>query len=365
MSKQEYIQELKAGLSQIDPETREEILSDISEHFTDGRQQGKTEEEIARKLGQPGDVAAQVLEEFGVSRFPERSGQMPQPPRSQVNWCDQRARDEEWFIDESFTGITDVVADLTFCSLYLEPSPNSEFRVKVRGYASGEDIQVADDGGVLTVITKQHKSWIKWISIGIGPRREKPEITIYIPRQFTGRVKADMGSGNIVANGTTGQLDFDTGAGNIEIVDHTCDKATLDSGAGQMKVSLFEGHIKDLKIESGAGNMYLEAKETERLKIETGAGRIEAEIGKIGGKTILSSGSGSIKLTARMVEGDIKTDAAVGSTKIVLPRDANICIKADKPGVGSFKNQMKSNPSAPYTLKASASVGSLHILAQE
>jgi len=68
MKKQDFIQELAKALAPIDAQSRAEILADINEHFAEGAAQGQTEEEICKKLGQPGQIAEQVLEEYSAYR---------------------------------------------------------------------------------------------------------------------------------------------------------------------------------------------------------------------------------------------------------------------------------------------------------
>jgi len=64
MTKQEFIQELTTALAPIDAQVRAEIIADINEHFAEGVAHGQTEEEICKNLGQPGQIAEQVLEEY-------------------------------------------------------------------------------------------------------------------------------------------------------------------------------------------------------------------------------------------------------------------------------------------------------------
>jgi len=64
MKKHDFIQELTAQLAPIDAQARAEIIADINEHFAEGLAHGQSEEEICKNLGQPGQIAEQVLEEY-------------------------------------------------------------------------------------------------------------------------------------------------------------------------------------------------------------------------------------------------------------------------------------------------------------
>ncbi|RJG26522.1 DUF1700 domain-containing protein [Paenibacillus thiaminolyticus] len=61
MHKEYFLLKLKYGLMSLPPEDRDEILAEYSAHFAFGEQQGRTEEEIARELGDPEELAVELL----------------------------------------------------------------------------------------------------------------------------------------------------------------------------------------------------------------------------------------------------------------------------------------------------------------
>ena len=58
MSRAEFMRRLSLALCGLPDEERFDILKDYSEHFDVGRAEGKTEEEIAARLGTPEELAA-------------------------------------------------------------------------------------------------------------------------------------------------------------------------------------------------------------------------------------------------------------------------------------------------------------------
>ncbi|MDR0842514.1 MAG: DUF1700 domain-containing protein [Acidobacteriota bacterium] len=62
MRQNDFIATLEKAMAEMKPEERREILSDFQEHFASGMAGGKTEEEIARELGDPEGLAAQFTE---------------------------------------------------------------------------------------------------------------------------------------------------------------------------------------------------------------------------------------------------------------------------------------------------------------
>lgn len=63
MKKKEFLEELDKILTKRNYSDKEEVLKDFEEHFIVGEQEGKSEEEISKLLGNPKDIADQFKEE--------------------------------------------------------------------------------------------------------------------------------------------------------------------------------------------------------------------------------------------------------------------------------------------------------------
>lgn len=60
MRKEHFLAELKRAITSLPPEEQNEILLDYEEYFTIGKQDGKTEEEIAISLGSPEQIGKEL-----------------------------------------------------------------------------------------------------------------------------------------------------------------------------------------------------------------------------------------------------------------------------------------------------------------
>lgn len=60
MNKKEFMQKLKDGLIGLNQTDKREVLLDYEEHFMDGKNQGRTEEEICESLGEPKQIAIEI-----------------------------------------------------------------------------------------------------------------------------------------------------------------------------------------------------------------------------------------------------------------------------------------------------------------
>lgn len=71
MRRHEFMRELSGELEVIAESERREILYDYEEHFSNGLAEGKTEEEIARSLGNPQDIAKEIMANYRVTKAQE------------------------------------------------------------------------------------------------------------------------------------------------------------------------------------------------------------------------------------------------------------------------------------------------------
>ncbi|WP_028547111.1 DUF1700 domain-containing protein [Paenibacillus taiwanensis] len=63
MHKEYFMLKLKLGLISMPEKDRNEILEEYDAHFEFGKQQGRTEEEIAKELGDPEELAVELMGE--------------------------------------------------------------------------------------------------------------------------------------------------------------------------------------------------------------------------------------------------------------------------------------------------------------
>ena len=68
MTKAEFLQTLERELHKLNEHERKEILYDFEEHFAAGLAEGKTEDEIAKELGNPKMIAKEILVDYRISQ---------------------------------------------------------------------------------------------------------------------------------------------------------------------------------------------------------------------------------------------------------------------------------------------------------
>lgn len=67
MTENQYIVELEGLLRRLPLEERQDIVQDIREYFVEGREDGKTDDEITASLGFPSTIATELLSSYPES----------------------------------------------------------------------------------------------------------------------------------------------------------------------------------------------------------------------------------------------------------------------------------------------------------
>jgi len=422
MRKQDFIRELTAALAPIDAQARAEILADIEEHFAEGAAHGQTEEEISVNLGQPGQIAEQVLEEYKAYKAQSDYGHTAG-------------------IDDIVSSAMETIDNLDIGGIVSSALKSAADASRAAGRAFEDAGSQRTGNGPRTV--KWHSDTTDpnspWQSVTVidtdGATRVRGGYDIDIDKSFTGVTGIDMDLSmcdvnlvpsphadnvRVTIQGRSRHNQFEVENKNgilyvrqkmpffrFEIFGFNSTlnvtvyvPASFDGGikvianrgntyakgiSGNLKLLTSAGNISidghsankanlrsaagsinitgcsiyDISAKSSAGNVTLENRETANLNLSSSAGNVNVVARKLGGETNLSASAGNVNLTAREVQGNITAKSSAGSVFIRLPQDVNCRIDVKKPSVGSLSNHLTGNPNSPYTLRVTTSVGSI------
>ena len=73
MNKQEYMKKLQERLESFGKELQEEIMEDYRQHFAEGENEGKSEEEIIEELGNIEEMIRELSEDELPEGFAQRA----------------------------------------------------------------------------------------------------------------------------------------------------------------------------------------------------------------------------------------------------------------------------------------------------
>ena len=113
MTEQQFLNELELALTRLPVEERNDILSDIKEYFSNGREDGKSDSEIAASLGSPKEIAEELS---------ENQVQIP-----------EKITSSNEIIKVPHSNFSNVMMDIDFGSLYVVPSETEETTIELIG----------------------------------------------------------------------------------------------------------------------------------------------------------------------------------------------------------------------------------------
>jgi hypothetical protein len=169
--------------------------------------------------------------------------------------------------------------------------------------------------------------------ITFGPCRAR--ITIYVPQDTP--VEVHSGSGDLVASGLTGRVDLETGSGDVTATGLS-GPSDLRTGSGDVTVRGLSGVTE---LNTGSGDVMAEDLATRSVTAETS--------------------SGDVELDFRLRPRDVDASTASGDVQIAVPRGGPYHVVAD-PGSGDQTVDVKTDPEAANTLRASTSSGEVTVV---
>jgi len=423
MTKQQFTSELTKALASIDHETRAEIMADMNDHFDEGISLGLSEEEICKKLGQPGQIAEQVIEELGAIKSHmghDGYGQSGQSSANNFadsinnlvggigdlvgdigNMVNEKLQDidfgdfgsftvdnngqhmkfgnfepvvvdlqnmgettrvrggYELNIDETFNDVKSLDIALNLCNLTIAPAPQGESARVIIQGRSRYNNFMIENKNGCLTIVERHPIF----KFELFNFKSTLKAMIYLPTSFNGDIRAKTSVGNIAISNLCGDLEFNASAGTINVENHKGNEARLRSAAGSVK--LVGCSILNVDAKSSAGGVSFDGRDTDNLILDSSAGAVTARVERVMGETKLSSSAGTVRFEAREIQGNVTVKSSAGGVHIRLPKDVNCRIEVKKPSIGSVKNYLTGNPQSPYLLQVSTSIGSLKLEAMD
>ena len=310
MTKNEYMAQLKQGLSSYRQDLREEIIQDFEEHFNDGIQAGLSEAEIIEKLGPVDQVIGAIDEK-------------PQQSPAIVN--DNKA-------------ITNLQVDCgqqeIGVKLYPATDGQISYRLYDRSIYNNVDYQIIDQlkDNTLQLRVIPATSASAHLSITIG----RIFLQIYLPQPFdsismistsgnmesgsvaAGKWNLQTGSGDISLHNGSGQVIAVCGSGDIEVSQWQGDISMMTS-SGDIDLDNITGSIKAV---SRSGDIDIDDASSPVLVAASTSGDIEASSDSA--KATLSSTSGDIEYEAGGSLAELTAVSTSGDVEIRLADDTAV-----------------------------------------
>ena len=360
MKKDEFFAQLRNAFAGMDEELIMDILSDYENHFNEGMENGKSEEEICEELGNVEEIRQAFLDEnsaamtINVNSFVSNDSGANKQSDSNIVFPINRVTDTNNTDDANFNSNSDTVgnsdiynrfypgiqrvnAQLTDADIEIKKSSTNDVELSVTGgladdiEALKETLRVSASAGTLS-IQQEKKAGIsvsyaasRLFGFKVGKYSAGIVIHIAVPEQFE-KIKVKSISGDIVANDISSERFLvEAVSGDISVDQLNTKQCELNSKSGDIKTN--NSSAKTLLIHTGSGDVGVEDCQADELLASSISGDVNVIACKADKMDVVSI-SGDIKAEfdksaqcrAKSTSGDCKVtignqvDAVVSST---------------------------------------------------
>ena len=250
MKKDEFFAQLRTAFAGMDEELLTDILGDYENHFKEGIENGKSEEEICEELGNVEEIRQAFLDEN------------PAAMTINVNSNSDTVGNSDIY-NRFYPGIQRVNAQLTDADIEIKKSSTNDVELSVTGgladdmEALKETLRVSASVGTLS-IQQEKKAGIsvsyaasRLFGLKVGKYSARIVIHIAVPEQFE-KIEVKSISGDIKANNSNAKtLLIHTGSGDVGVEDCQADELFASSISGDVNVIACKADKMDIVSVSG------------------------------------------------------------------------------------------------------------------
>lgn len=305
MTEKQFIQELEQALSRLPEDERKDILNDIREYFADGREDGKSENEIAASLGSPRKIASELVE-----TYPFKSDNTKTEATSKVLKI----------TDDNFTKVE---IDVQHGALFLSPSDSNETIIELCGATEKLELTADVINDTLTIKLKNKGHWLFFFNFNM----KAVNLNVFIPKKLYQSISMKSDNGRIQAEKMISKrIQANTDNGRICLTELAT--STLEAETDNGRIELTRVQSDQLKTKTDNGRILMSHVEADTIHAESDNGRIE--MSQVDGELVATTDNGRITLDTETIDRNIDFKTDNGSIEInstCRPTNASILAK--------------------------------------
>ncbi|WP_342514926.1 DUF4097 family beta strand repeat-containing protein [Sporosarcina sp. FSL K6-1522] len=314
MTENQFIVELETALKRLPAEEKDDILQDIREYFTDGRQDGKSDNEIATSLGSPKKIAEELLASYLLIE-----DKVEVPSTNELITIQ----------DNSFSNVE---INVQHGALVVSPSNSSVTTVEL--VSTNDKLQLTAEvvGNTLFVRLKNLRHWLFMLNLNMKP----VILHVAIPKKLYQSIALKTDNGRIAAEKLLGKkINVKTDNGRIQLKEFAATTLVVETDNGRIEAEKIQADHVRAKTDNGRINMrYIDA---ESVGIETDNGRIELE--HVTGSVVGVTDNGRITLQTNHLDRniDFRTDnGSIAIQSTAAPKNVTIHAKTNHGKIDIF-----------------------------
>ena len=314
MTENQFIGELETALKKLPAEERNDIIKDIQEYFINGREDGKSESEIATSLGSPESIANELLTSYS---FVNKE-------------VDVQSSNEVITIEND--RFTTIDINVQHGALFVRPSDNTITTVELIG--SNEKLQLTAEvvGDTLFVRLKNLRHWLFMFNFNM----KAVTLNVFIPTKLYQSIAMKTDNGRISAEKLLGKkIDANTDNGKIQLREIAATTLTAETDNGRIEIDKVQADL--LRTKTDNGRIEMRHVDADSIAVESDNGRIELE--HVSGSIVGSTDNGRITLQTDSLDRNIDLQTDNGSIVIqssIEPKNVSIHAKTGHGKVDIF-----------------------------
>jgi len=339
MTEQQFLHELELALAQLPSEERNDIFQDIKEYFTNGREDGKSDSEIAASLGSPREIAEELLSSSNVP---------------------VTVATDSKFIKVTDNSFTKVAMNIKFGALNVYPSDTDETTVELVNPTDKLILTAEVIGDTLHIQLKAPKfTFLNFFSLFKGVK-----VNVALPKKLYAAIQMKTDNGSIRAEKLLGkmvQATSDNGSIGLKEIAATLLDVETDNG----RIEIDKVQADKLSAETDNGRIEMRHVDAHQVITETDNGRIVMEY--VNGSIVGKTDNGRITLLTSSLDRDINFKTDNGSITIETesdPTDVTIRTKVSHGRIDVFgeKNSRTTFGSGSHTVQLTTDNGKITVL---
>lgn len=303
MTENQYVKELEGLLRRLPSEERQDIVQDIREYFVDGREDGKSDDEITGSLGSPISIANELL-----ASYPEPSKEVHTDDTTEVIRIQ----------DDSFK---DISIEAQHGVLLLSPSENHVTTVELTGSNDKLKLFAEVNGNTLIVKLKSLRPRFMMFSFSM----KSAVLKVSIPKKLYDAISLKTDNGRICAEKLLSQsLHIQSDNGRIDLREVATRILETKTDNGRIEVTNTQADRIISKTDNG--RIEMRHVEADAIAVETDNGRIE--LSHVNGNIAGETDNGRITLITNSLDRNIDMQTDNGSILIQTDeKPTNVCIQ--------------------------------------
>lgn len=341
MNENNFIIELEEALKGLPAEERNDILKDIREYFSDGREDGKEDEEIAASLGSPNVIAAELLD-----AYPFDSRDVVKDSSHQV----------QTIKNDSFSNID---IDVHHGSLHLSLSETTDTIIELNGQPEKLTLTAEILGDTLEIRLKNKSTWAFMFNFSM----KAVHLNVCIPKKLYQSINFKSNNGRIEAEKLIAKrIHSQSDNGRIILTEIASSNLQVKTDNG--RIELVKVQSDKLKAKTNNGRILMNYVEADTIHAESHNGRIELD--QVNGDITATTDNGRILLNTETLDQNIDFKTANGSIEIIsslMPLNAAISAKSGHGRIDIFgeNNSMSKFGDAAHQIKLKSSNGKISV----